>query len=75
MMTESNDTPKKLKRCAKCCMPVTSYVNRKSKIEHEKDEEKEVEDYWKVLNSLKVREKNSIQRAIAAGEIEWDASR
>ena len=50
-------------------------MNRKSKIEHEKDEEKEVEDYWKVLNSLKPREKNSIQRAIEAGEIEWDASR
>ena len=25
------DTPKKMKRCAKCCVPVTSYINRRTK--------------------------------------------
>ena len=54
------DTTKKMKRCAGCRCPVTAYTNKK--ITKEMIEDKETEEYWKVLNTLKEREKKSIIR-------------
>jgi len=62
-----------MKRCAKCCGPTTKYAHKvldaKAQAKHEEAEDAEV---WDVLNTLKEREKKTIQRKMQAGEIEWD---
>lgn len=52
-----------MKRCAKCCCPVSSYaMKRLSKEQEQEEKEKVDEEMWSVLDSLKEREKNSIMR-------------